>query len=199
MHYIYALCSSNDYNNIRYIGQTNNPDNRLKSHFKRGDLTANTRHNNWIKKSVADGNIICMKIIESNIPRDKVNESELFYMKHYRKLGYDLTNATDENANTIHSHSAETKAKISKTLTGRKMSEAHRLKTIEALKRRVRRPLTQLEKDRLSKLNLGRKMPRTKMMTCPHCGFTCESGKIKQWHLDNCKHKKDKQQLDLYL
>jgi hypothetical protein len=199
MHYIYALCSSNDYSNIRYIGQTNNPDERIKSHFKKGDLISNTRHNNWIKKNVADGNIICMKIIESNIPTNKVNEAELFYMKYYRKLGYDLTNATDDNANTIHRHSAETRAKISKSLTGVKHSEERRLQTIESLKRRIRKPATQETKDKISRNRRGIPTPKKHRLTCPHCGREGEAGGMKQWHFNKCKHKKDKQQLDLYL
>lgn len=199
MHYIYALCSSDDYNNIRYIGQTNNPDERIKSHFKKGDLIANTRHNNWIKKNVANGNTICMKIIESNIPRDKVNEAELFYMKYYKKLGYDLTNATDDNANTIHRHSAETRAKISKSLTGVKHSEERRLQTIESLKRRIRKPLTQEIKDKISRGRTGVPTIKKYKLICPHCGKTGEAGGMKCWHFNKCKYKKDKQQLYLYL
>lgn len=193
MHYIYALCSSDDYSNIRYIGQTNNPYKRLKSHFKKGDLVANTRHNNWIKKNISNGNTICMKIIESNIPENNINDAEIFYIKYYRKLGYDLTNSTDFNANTIHQCPAETRLKISKTLTGRKLSEDHRLKIVEALKRRVRKPLSEECRIRMSVRSKGIPKPRTIKATCPHCGLTGDRNNMKRWHFDNCKHKQKDQ------
>jgi len=189
MHYIYALCSNDDYSNIRYIGQTNSPKSRLKSHFKKGDLIANTRHNNWIKKNISNGNTICMKIIESNIPTSNINEAEIFYIKYFKKLGYDLTNSTDDNANTVHSISVETRLKISQTLTGRKLSEDHRLKIVEALKHRIRKPLSAEYRARMSDRSKGIPKPRTLKVTCPHCGKIGDNNTMKRWHFDKCKFK----------
>jgi hypothetical protein len=93
-YYIYALIDPTD-DRVRYIGKTNNLKNRLKKHIgeckKQGFWTPK---NQWIK-SLLDNNLtpIISPIFETT--KEEVNQCEIEYIKRYRELESDLTNATD--------------------------------------------------------------------------------------------------------
>ena len=60
--YIYGLYDSNDENDIRYIGKTNNPKTRIYTHLKR--TNCNQDKVNWIIEVLNSGREIKMKILE---------------------------------------------------------------------------------------------------------------------------------------
>jgi len=140
---IYAL-KLKDNDNIKYIGFTSrNLEDRFKEHLY---ITINRKYKNgyWIKKHKDNIEII---LIEDNIKSIKeVCEREIFYIKYYKELGFNLNNltnggegmrATEDTRRKISESqkgkilSEETKEKIRNTLTGRKQTPEH----IENMKR----------------------------------------------------------------
>jgi hypothetical protein len=134
---IYALKLIDD-DNIKYIGFTSrNLEDRFKEHLY---VTINLKYKNgyWIKKYKDNIEII---LIEDNIKSiEEVCEREIFYIRYYRELGFNLNNltnggggmrATDETRRKISESqkgktlSNEHKEKIRNTLTGRKLTPEH--------------------------------------------------------------------------
>lgn len=74
---------------------------------------------------------------------------------------------------------------ISKALTGRSLSLAHR-KNIS--KSQTGRLLSEETKTKMRGKRGKQKNP-CKKTTCPHCGFTGKGGNMKRYHFDNCKSK----------
>lgn len=81
--------------------------------------------------------------------------------------------------------SEETKLKISKALTGNKMSKAHIEKLSNSL---TGRKLSDVHKLNISKASTGRKYPLSD--PCPHCKKIVRKACYKRWHGDNCKMRK---------
>lgn len=91
--YIYTLSSSENPEDIKYVGQTKYIKKRLKQHknTKRSPTTLKT---NWIKSVVNKGFDIIINIIEETTEKDFA-EREKYWIKHYKDLGYSLKNMTD--------------------------------------------------------------------------------------------------------
>ena len=141
---IYALKLKNsDY--IKYIGLTKKSlDERFKRHL-RETPKRNTKNGNWIKKYKEDIEII---LIEENIDNEElISEREIFWIKYYTDLGFDLNNGTlggfkgkptDETCKKLSNIqkgkilSEETKNKIRNTLTGKKQTKEHIENTINS-------------------------------------------------------------------
>lgn len=49
--------------------------------------------------------------------------------------------------------------------------------------------LEKMSKPRSEEGKANMRKPRSKMLTCPHCGKTGASGNMARYHMDNCKHK----------
>lgn len=49
--------------------------------------------------------------------------------------------------------------------------------------------LVKMRKPRSEEGKANMRKPRTKMLTCPHCGKTGASGNMARYHMDNCKLK----------
>jgi len=134
MNYIYVLIDPRD-NQIRYVGKTNNIKTRLTEHCTPRNLKNNTYKVNWIR-SVLNYNLRpILKVIEQ-CDESNWQEREIYWIKYYRDLGYDLTNATeggegtqlfgDKNPmygipspNKGRKHSEETKRKIRESQIGK--------------------------------------------------------------------------------
>jgi len=108
MHQVYGLING-DTMELRYIGQTNHPELRLRQHKIANH--ANLHLDRWLKKTHWS-----MIILERD-PSD-INEAEIRWIKEMREQGARLLNLADGGRGHPLRHSAETRAKISKTLTG---------------------------------------------------------------------------------
>jgi len=122
--YIYLLKDPISYV-VRYVGQTNNLNQRLNRHLNNAKSNRDKRHiSNWIR-SISLNPI--MEVIEECEPYTK-NEREQYWIDYYRKLGYDLCNASNggPGAGVGNTNckgrvmSEETKKKISASNKGRK-------------------------------------------------------------------------------
>lgn len=91
---IYALYSSANNESVRYIGKTvESLKKRLYRHTTY-QLVENTHKSRWIQNEINNGNKILIKPVHIVQPNEDWEELEKYYIDHYRKLGYDLTNLT---------------------------------------------------------------------------------------------------------
>lgn len=131
--YIYALLHP-DTLEVRYIGQTTDPSNRLRGHLSG---KAKSYCGNWVRQLLREGKSPIMEIVDFSF-RDAVDATEAFWIRTLRGRGYRLTNVIDRaSANPMdyphirakisaslkgHGCSAETRAKIRTKNLGRVMS-----------------------------------------------------------------------------
>lgn len=125
---IYALLDPNE-GKIRYIGQAINLKKRMIDHYKPSHLKHNTYKNNWLKSLLIKNQKADVIILQECETREELNQAEIMWINHYRKLGFSLTNDDDGGAGRKnYKCSDETKRKISEIKTGRKVSERTKLK-----------------------------------------------------------------------
>jgi hypothetical protein len=92
--YIYILKDPIS-NEIRYVGKSNNPENRLKRHLNSNSLLESwTSKNKWLLNLKKKGLSPIMEVIDYT-ELGNINELEIKWIKHYRDLGLKLTNSTD--------------------------------------------------------------------------------------------------------
>lgn len=87
--YIYSLVSSDEPENIKYIGKTNTPIIRLKKHIQESKKINITHKHKWINKKISEGHIIkinILKIVEHKFWKN----AEIFFINAFND--YDLTN-----------------------------------------------------------------------------------------------------------
>lgn len=80
---------------VRYVGKSNNPENRLKKHMSDYSLIESwTAKNKWLLNLKNNNLFPVMEIIDST-ELDNINELEIKWIKYYHDLGLNLTNGTD--------------------------------------------------------------------------------------------------------
>ena len=180
MYKIYGL-KLKDSEDIKYIGYTSRLlEKRFHDHIF-NTIRLKTKNANWIKKHKDEIEII---LIEDNIPTHKdVCSMEIYYIKMYKELGYDLNNLTNGGDGVCGKpHTEETKSKISKANKGKiiseeqkrklsnkqtgkkysneakmKMSESHRGKLkSEETKNKMRKPKSEESKRKMSEARKGK-------------------------------------------
>lgn len=143
---IYGLIVIGD-EKLRYIGLTKNSlRKRLVSH-KSESKRRETYKDRWVRKN--DYNIE-INLIEENIPNLKeANEREVYWIKYYRDLGYDLVNTSDGGDGTSGVKPTQAqKDYLSSLYKGVPLSEEHKKKISDSHKNKV---LTEEHKDKLKK------------------------------------------------
>lgn len=91
--YIYVLKDPIS-NEIRYVGKSNNPENRLKKHLNTSSLMESwTSKNKWLLNLKKQDLLPIMEVIDST-ELDNINELEIKWIKYYNGLGLELTNGT---------------------------------------------------------------------------------------------------------
>jgi exonuclease VII large subunit len=168
MIYIYLL--SDDSNNIRYIGQTNNLDRRYRDHINgslnKNSTTYNTYKSRWIRTLIDKGTKPKMEILSECMTLVESNFEENFWITYLSYLGIRLTNSYHSDVTKF---SEETRLKMSlakrnKSLVeifGEEAGERIRLNFIERIKNYwTDRPKTEEVKGKISntlKINLSNK------------------------------------------
>lgn len=119
---------------VRYVGLTmRSLHQRLNGHIsssrklKESKQSKNTHKINWINGLLEKESRPIIKQIESNLSREEACEREQYWIQYYKEKGFKITNATSGGEGIRdYSHTEETRAKLKKSLTGRKLSETHR-------------------------------------------------------------------------
>jgi len=139
-------------NEIRYIGQTlQTLQKRLIKHHSDCERL-NTHVNYWLRSLKNNGQRAIIQLIEE-CSIETIDELEIDYIKKYKENGHRLTNIS-EGGQKNRIISDETKAKIAKSLTGKKQS----IETIEKRRKTLKdvwssSELKKLKSEQTSKLN----------------------------------------------
>lgn len=169
LHNIYTLRDENG--TPFYIGKTNNPTKRLQRHLGHVRYGSHYPVHNKLRKviSIKGNTNDIFEVIEKNIPEEIVDDREMYFIKHYKEIGYKLKNLTDGGeggkgyTDEINKRSAmkrkglkrtdETCRRISNAKRGIKFTDAHK----SALKKawETREPLTPERYQKIGKLNRG--------------------------------------------
>lgn len=128
-YYIYGLSSSENVDNIRYIGYTNKPETRLSEHLR--DCTrknVKTHKKNWISEELLNNNKIHLIILKEVETQEEAKKEEIEYIKKYTSFGVRLVNGTKGGDGVVATE--EVRKKISESNKGKK----HSLEAIEKIK-----------------------------------------------------------------
>lgn len=135
--YIYGLRNFID-NNIRYIGQTNNPEVRLKyhlSHYKIGK----SHSKNWIKNIIDNGGSLAIDILEIVLNDEDTNDREQYWIKYGRDSGWRLTNLSDGGfSSTGYQWTNDQRKKFSDKKKGILFTDQHKKALSKAQKDRLK-------------------------------------------------------------
>lgn len=123
MRYIYKLIDPIT-NEVRYIGQTDNPQRRFNGHLSSStnvkSASYNTHKSCWIRKLVNSGYEPIMEIVDSCETLEQSNSLEKLYIENFVEMGFKLTNSyiTD-----VTEFSLETREKMSNAKKGKTLEE----------------------------------------------------------------------------
>ncbi len=118
------------YNNVRYIGQTNNISRRFREHLLEAKSGKNTHKNNWIMSLIKNNLKPEIEIIELDLNNSEGDFWEQHYISLYKSFGFYLVNKT----NGGESKEEKSRLKISAKLKGHSMSEYTKQKLKESRK-----------------------------------------------------------------
>lgn len=156
---IYALAEP-ETGEIRYIGKTiKKPEERYYSHI----YSPNNKMyvGRWIIKLAKKNLLPKLVILEKNIPLDKLDEREIFWIKNGREAGWRLTNTTDGGGGALgFKMPKEIVERVALTKRGKKLSAEHRAKTSASMKGRPGHPMPEGHLEKMIKAREGILNPR---------------------------------------
>lgn len=91
--FIYTLSTKEEPNNIRYIGKTDNPKDRIERHIQPYYLNEGTYKANWLKSELNKGNTPALNIIDE-VACDDWQFWESYWIEQFKIWGFSLTNGT---------------------------------------------------------------------------------------------------------
>jgi len=125
--YIYTLSDSNG--NIRYVGKTLYPKQRLYAHIKECKSNRKSHKISWIKSLLNNGEKPIIEIIDI-VSENNWEFWEQFWIEQLKSWGYNLTNLTSGGmGGNNYKHTDESKIKMRHAKLGGTLSEEHK-KTI---------------------------------------------------------------------
>lgn len=89
--YIYTI--SYPAGNVRYVGKSSNPKKRFKRHLRDARKYTTSHKLAWLNSLLNQGIDPIFEIID-RVPVGKWQEKEQYYIRKYKRLGFDLTNGT---------------------------------------------------------------------------------------------------------
>jgi len=142
--FIYGLVDPRN-GEIRYIGKTDNPPERLRGHQKDKKIT---KKRSWIVSLRRKG-LKPVLVILQKVSKEKWREAERFQISFFRQRGFDLTNSTD-GGDGVDNPTLETRQKMRDAKRGISLSEEHREKIRMASQGRI---LSEEHKKRIGAAN----------------------------------------------
>lgn len=95
MYFIYALYSSLEPNNFRYIGYTKKPLKiRLREHLSESKNLVSHKHK-WIQKHLKNNGEIKIELLETINDIFQAKDREIRLIEIYKELGFKLVNGTN--------------------------------------------------------------------------------------------------------
>ena len=91
--FIYTLSTQEEPNNIRYIGKTNDPKNRIERHLQPYYLNENTYKSKWLKSEIKKGYTPILNIIDV-VEEDNWQFWEIYWIEQFKAWNFNLTNGT---------------------------------------------------------------------------------------------------------
>lgn len=147
--HIYALV--NKLGEVMYVGGTKRDGHlRLKEHLAAAEAGVTSYLYDWLRSPSAQPQLV---ILETN-PPDGLDDAERRWIADFRSKGAMLCNLTDGGV-AGYTHSEESRAKLSKAFTGRRLSQKTRKKLSEIAKHRE--PASPETRAKISAANKGRK------------------------------------------
>lgn len=104
---------------------------------------------NWIRKVQEAGDTVVARALETNLSWDESAKREIYYIAHYRSLGFDLTNMTS-GGDGAPDLPAEVRLAKSAKLKGQKRSQETRAKMSAAQKGKHGKPCSPEAKAKIS-------------------------------------------------
>jgi hypothetical protein len=147
--YIYDLSDPRT-SEVRYIGKSVNPKERLATHIRDARRGVVVHCKRWIDGLLQQGLLPVLGIIEKTT-KENANEAECYWIACFRFMGANLTNRTigGDGQSPGYKPSKEALAKASATTKGRKASPERRARLREAFNRpevKLRRRQIMLER-----------------------------------------------------
>jgi hypothetical protein len=93
INYIYILIDPRD-NKIKYIGKSNNVEDRYVRHLRQCNSETPTKKNNWIKSLKEKGLKPLYEVIDE-CDSDYINDLEVYWIEQFRQWGIELKNMTE--------------------------------------------------------------------------------------------------------
>lgn len=121
--FIYVLIDPRT-NEVRYVGKANDPKQRLRKHIFDSSRSQETHAKTWINSLLKNGLRPALEVIEKC--GDDWSVRETYWIKYYKDLGVDLTNATDGGEGIRPNEDA--RRKMSLAHIGKKPSDEQRRK-----------------------------------------------------------------------
>jgi group I intron endonuclease len=144
---IYYIAHPNNPNTPVYVGKTKSSlKKRLAGHIM-SSKKGNWAMANWIRKIINQGIFPVIYELDS-VPESDWSFWEIYWINQLKAWGFTLKNISEGGQDGgISTHSEETKQKLKKALTGRKLSKAH----VENIRlARTGWALSQITKDKIS-------------------------------------------------
>ncbi len=159
---IYGLSSSLNVDEIRYIGITKKPANRLSNHKYYSTKKTNKRAN-WVKKVLQGGNQLILTILEDGLTTEDAKKKEIEYILLFKSFGANLVNLTsggDGVNNYVPSSETKQKQREAKLKNPTRYWLGKKRGKINGFGegRPLGVPLTDEHKDKIRHKALGRKM-----------------------------------------
>lgn len=132
--FIYSISDENG--DIRYIGKSNNPKNRLYKHLRE---KSNMHKYNWLKSIVKRGYFPVVEIIDE-VPLKDWERYEIYWISQFKAWGFNLINLTigGEGGNG-YKHTESARKKMRKSKLGSKLSEEHKQNIAKSIKEKSKK------------------------------------------------------------
>jgi hypothetical protein len=161
---VYVLYPASSPDDIRYVGRVkiDAPDARLKVHIQ--DVATGKKYHihNWIRKVQEAGDTIVVRALETNLSWSESAQREIYYIAHYRSLGFNLTNMTS-GGDGAPDLPQEVRLTKSAKLRGQKRSQETCAKISASLKGKPGKPCSPEAKAKISLANKNKiVLPETK-------------------------------------
>ncbi len=128
--FIYSI--TDDKGRLRYIGKSNNPQNRIYSHIRE---KSNLHKFNWLKSIIERGNFPIIEIIDE-VPEEEWQFWEKYWINQFKQWGFKLLNISNggDGFSVGHKISVKTRLKMRKAKLGNKLSIDHKKKISDSVK-----------------------------------------------------------------